>query len=157
MQSNQKYFTLVSTMFTIKSQTKPNETAEQRDINDIFDDIASIEERINEGSYQKGLADGKSIGNTDGYHLGYHRGAELGAELGYYYGVLQAYSNSEQNTKRQQSCIELVLKLIADFPRTNNEQADIIDLARVIRSQYRKTCAVLKINGKYPESDQLSF
>lgn len=144
-------------MFTIKSQTKPNETAEQRDINDIFDDIAAIEDRINEGSYQKGLADGKSIGNTDGYHLGYHRGAELGAELGYYYGVLQAYSNSEQNTERQQSCIELVLKLIADFPRTNEEQADIIDLARVIRAQYRKTCAVLKINGKYPESDQLSF
>lgn len=142
---------------SVESRIESKETTEQRDINDIFDDIASIEDQINEGSYQKGLTDGKSIGNTDGYHLGYHRGAELGAELGYYYGVLKVYSNRQQNTERQQSCIELVLKLIDEFPRTNSEQADIIGLAGVIRTQYRKTCAILKINRKYPESDQLSF
>lgn len=128
-----------------------------RDINDIFDDIALSEERINAEGYQKGLEDGKSIGNTDGYHLGYHRGAELGAELGFYYGVLRAHFDNQQNTERQQKSIELVLKLITDFPRTNDEQADILGLADTIRAQYRKTCALLKINGKYPESDQLSF
>lgn len=128
-----------------------------RDINDIFDDIALSEERINEEGYQKGLADGKSIGNTDGYHLGYHRGAELGAELGFYYGVLRTHSNNHENTERQQKSIDTVLKLIDDFPRTNDEQADILGLADTIRAQYRKACAILKINGKYPESDELSF
>lgn len=144
-------------MSSVQASKASEKTDSNRDINDIFDDIAFSEERINEEGYQKGLTDGKTIGNTDGYHLGYHRGAELGAELGYYYGVLQFYTNREQNTERQQKSIDLVLKLITEFPRTNDEQADILGLADTIRAQYRKTCAILKINGKYPESDQLSF
>lgn len=129
------------------------------DINDIFEEIAFREDRINAEGYEKGVADGKLSGNTDGYHLGYHRGAELGAELGYYYGTLQAYSNSERNKirDRQQKSIESVLKLIDNFPRTNDDQVDILNLADNIRAQYRKTCAILKISGKYPDSDQLSF
>lgn len=146
-------------MSTIETRSASENTTEElnRDINDIFDDIALSEERINEESYQKGLTDGQSIGNTDGYHLGYHRGAELGAELGYYYGVLQSYANGVGNTERQQKSIDQVLKLITEFPRTNDEAADILGLADTIRAQYRKTCAILRINGKYPESDQLSF
>lgn len=144
-------------MSTIETGLESEKTASNRDINDIFDDITFSEERISEEGYQKGVTDGQSIGNTDGYHLGYHRGAELGAELGYYYGVLKSYANSENNTERQQKSIDLVLKLIIEFPRTNDEQSDILGLADTIRAQYRKTCAILKINGKYPESDQLSF
>lgn len=130
-----------------------------RDINDVFDEIVLCEDRKNTEGYEKGVADGKREGNTDGYHLGYHRGAELGAELGYYYGTLQAHSKSEQNTvtDRQQKSIESVLKLIENFPRTNDEQVDIFNLADNIRALYRKTCAILKISGKYPDSDQLSF
>lgn len=144
-------------MSTIETVKESEKTVSNRDINDIFDDITFSEERINEEGYQKGVTDGQSIGNTDGYHLGYHRGAELGAELGYYYGVLKSHANSEKNTERQQKSIDLVLKLITEFPRTNDEQADILGLADTIRAQYRKACAILKINGKYPESDQLSF
>lgn len=147
----------IKIMSTFELQTESKKTVSNRDINDIFDDIALCEDRLSEESYQKGLAEGKSVGNTDGYHLGYHRGAELGAELGYYYGVLQAHSKTEQNTERQQKFIESVSKLITDFPRTNDEQADILGSADAIRAQYRKTCAILKISGKYPESDQLSF
>lgn len=138
-------------------EVKIDGTSSERDINDIFDDIALIEDRLNEEGYQKGLEAGKSCGNTDGYHLGYHRGAEIGAELGYYYGVLKSHVGNESNTERQQKSIETVLKLIDEFPRTNDPEIDILELADNIRAQYRKTCAVLKINGKFPESDQLSF
>lgn len=129
------------------------------DINDIFAEIAFCEDRKNAEGYEKGVADGKLAGNTDGYHLGYHRGAELGAELGYYYGTLQACANSERIKlpERQRKSIESVLKLIDSFPRTNDDQVDIFRLADNIRAQYRKTCAILKISGKYPDSDQLSF
>lgn len=129
------------------------------DINDIFDEIAFCEDRKNAEGYEKGVADGTLAGNTDGYHLGYHRGAELGAELGYYYGTLQAYAHSERDklTDRQQRSIESVLKLIENFPSTNDDQADIFHLADNIRAHYRKTCTILKISGKYPDSDQLSF
>lgn len=144
-------------MSTFEQKSATEESAVNRDINDIFDDIALSEDRINQEGYQKGFTDGKSIGNTDGYHLGYHRGAELGAELGYYYGVLQSHCNSDKNTERQQKSIETVLKLISEFPRTNDEHADILGLADTIRAKYRKACAILKISGKYPDSDQLSF
>lgn len=138
-----------------KTETIAAGPSTERDLNDIFDDIVLIEDRKNEEGYQKGFETGKSIGNTDGYHLGYHRGAELGAELGYYYGVLK--SHHKENTERQQKSIESVLKLIDEFPRTNDENTDILGLADQIRAQYRKTCALLKINGKFPESDQLTF
>lgn len=128
-----------------------------RDVNDIFDDIALSEDRINEKGYQKGFADGKSIGNTDGYHLGYHRGAEIGAELGYYYGILSSYSNRDTNTEKQQNSIDAVLTSIDKFPRTNDEKVDILGLADQIRALYRKACAILKINGKFPEADTLTF
>lgn len=143
-------------MSNLESHAHSSDTVSNQQ-NDIFNEIALCENRINEKSYQEGFEIGKSIGNTDGYHLGYHRGAELGAELGYYYSVLHTYLNSEQNTERQRKSIETVLKLIIDFPRTNDEQSDIFGLADTIRAQYRKTCAILKINGKYPDSDQLSF
>lgn len=133
------------------------DSKETRDINDIFDDIVFSEEKNNEEGYRQGLLDAQAIGNTDGYHLGYHRGAELGAEIGYYYSVLQIHSNSATNSERAQKSIETVLKLIEDFPRTNDEHTDILALADTIRAQYRKTCASLKINGKFPEADQLSF
>lgn len=128
-----------------------------RDINDIFDDIALSEDRINEQGYQKGLLDGKSSGNTEGYHLGYHRGAEIGSELGYYHGILTTRLSSTEITERHRNIIESVLKLINEYPKTNDEHIDILELADTIRAQYRKACAILKINGKYPEADQLNF
>lgn len=134
---------------------KTNAETEARDINDIFDDIAFSEDKINEEGYQKGLLEGQSVGNTDGYHLGYHRGAELGAELGYYYSHLHLHLPT--SSERAQKSIETVLKLIEEFPRTNHEHSDILGLADTIRAQYRKACAILKTNGKFPESDELSF
>lgn len=130
---------------------------ESRDINDIFDDIALSEEKISELGYQKGYRDGELAGNTDGYHLGYHRGAELGSELGYYYGVLSKYSKKKSNSERINKAIDTCLSLIDTFPRTNDETIDILALADTIRAHYRKSCALLKINGKYPEADQLTF
>lgn len=147
-------------MSQLQAPTSTGNSDEQphRDINDVFDEIVLCEDRKNTEGYEKGVADGKLAGNTDGYHLGYHRGAELGAELGYYYGILHACSVSERNkTDRQKKAIESVLKLIDNFPRTNDDQADIFHLTDNIRAQYRKTCAILKICGKYPDADQLSF
>lgn len=129
----------------------------ERDINDIFDDIVLSEEKVADEEYQRGFDEGVSEGNLEGYHLGYHRGAELGAELGYYNGVLRIYLNTSSSTDKAQRVIATCLELIDRFPRTNDEQCDILQLADNIRAQYRKACALLKISGKYPEADQLNF
>lgn len=138
-------------------ESKPSdETIGERDINDIFDDIILSEEKVAEEEYQKGFNAAVVGGNLEGYHLGYHRGAELGAELGYYDGVLRAHLTNTPN-ERAQKVIATCLELIEQFPRTNDEQYDILQLADNIRAQFRKSCALLKINGKYPEADQLNF
>lgn len=58
--------------------------AEERDFNELLDDIVLSEEREHKESYDQGFKAGIEAGNPEGYHLGYHRGAELGRELGKY-------------------------------------------------------------------------
>lgn len=133
-----------------------NSETEDRDINDIFDDIVLTEENHVQEGYEEGFADGISGGNTEGYHLGYHRGAELGAELGYYLGVVEVYLKINKIEKILTN-LNAIKQSIAAFPTTNDENVDIFDLASRIRAQFRKTCALLKISGKYPEADTLNF
>lgn len=128
----------------------------ERDINDIFDDILLTEENITKQSYAGGFAEGSSAGNPEGFHLGYHRGAEIGAELGYYYGVAQVFTKNKLSEKISKT-LELLIKLIELFPKNNDESVDIFEAADRIRAQFKKVCALLKINGKYPEADLLNF
>lgn len=136
---------------------KPHpEPTEERDINDIFDSIVLTEENLVQQGYEEGFTDGIAGGNTEGYHLGYHRGAELGAELGYYSGIVAVYLKSKQPEKIHTALVALKHSLDA-FPHTNDENCDILEVANQIRAQFRKSCALLKISGKYPEADGLSF
>lgn len=125
-----------------------------RDINKVFDEITFTEDRINSQGYEEGFAEGAASGNTEGYHLGYHRGAEIGAELGFYCGVL---SSAKTESDRVRKSIETCLQLIEAFPRTNDENCDIFKEIDTLRALYRKACAQLKINGKFTESENLSF
>lgn len=129
---------------------------QQRDINDIFDDILLTEESLEQQGYDEGYSAAASAGNTEGYHLGYHRGAELGAELGYYLGVVEVYSKTSISDKHR-AVLDAVRSALLAFPSTNDEQVDIFELAGQIRAQFRRCCALLKISGKYPEADTLSF
>lgn len=133
---------------------------QERDINDVFDDIVLSEEKVSEEEYQKGFDDGAAAGNLEGYHLGYHRGAEFGAEFGYYDGLLRTYLNAINSSplpERAVKAIDTCLELIGHFPKLNDEQCDILQLADNIRAQFRKACALLKISGRYPEADQMNF
>lgn len=136
-----------------------NHTTEtEPDINDVFDDIVFIEEKLTKQGYSEGFEDGKSSGNSEGFHLGYHRGSELGAELGYYYGVTTFHLNNKvEKSAKVAAILENLKVLIEDFPQTNDEDCEIFELADGIRAQFRKACSFLKINGKYPEADGLNF
>lgn len=136
--------------------------AEEKDFNDIVDDIFLSEEKHHKDSYEEGYKAGVEAGNPEGYHLGYHRGAELGRELGYYLGVVSHYINA--NEKAEIKYPEKVLKnltkvkeLIDTFPRTNSEEHDILGMAENIRAQYKKACAHLKIPSTNPYDAGVSF
>lgn len=132
-----------------------------KDINDVFDDILFAEERVIDESYSEGFKLGVNQGNPEGYHLGYHRGAEFGAEIGYYIGIIEGFRNIHKNSSSGSDKISTLLEqleqLLNNFPRTNAEDVDILELADNIRSKFKKFCAVAKINAAYPESDSLSF
>ncbi|XP_037033016.1 protein LTO1 homolog [Bradysia coprophila] len=128
------------------------------DINDVFDNIVFIEEKLTEQGYSDGFKDGQASGNSDGFHLGYHRGSELGAELGYYYGITTCYlQNKVEKGSKVAGVLVNLKQSLEEFPQTNDENCDIFELANAIRAQFRKACSLLKINGKYPEADDLNF
>lgn len=156
-EQNPETIDVVTEIATASSSSLPGIIAPP-DINTIFDEIALSEEKISEESYQKGYEDGVKEGNTEGYHLGYHRGAELGAELGYYYGLISKHSeNSDSLSDRVRKAVDSCLQLITQFPKKNDETVDIFALVDNIRAQYKKTCALLKVNGRYPEASDINF
>lgn len=133
-----------------------NKETVDRDINELFDDILLTEEIQEEAGFAEGYIDGQKSGNTEGYHLGYHRGAELGAELGYYFGVANFHLTTTKSDKILKNLTNLI-NLIKSFPRTNDPEVDIFQSAENIRAQFKKVCALLKIDGKFPGADKLTF
>lgn len=127
-----------------------------RDINELFDNILLTEEIQEEEGYSEGYLDGQTSGNTEGYHLGYHRGAELGAELGYYLAVATTHFEKTNSDKILKNLTNLK-ELINSFPKTNDPEVDIIQSAENIRALFKKVCALLKIDGKFPGADKLTF
>lgn len=131
----------------------------QRDINDVFDDILFVEERVIEKGYKEGFNDALSQENTEAYHLGFHRGAEIGAEIGYYKGIVEFFLNDGET--QEQKIIDSLLLLnmqIKDFPKCNCENVDIVDNFSKIRAQFKKLCALLRSNYLlWDERDTLSF
>lgn len=137
-------------------QEEDNKIIVDRDINELFDDILLTEEIQEEEGYSEGYSTGQKSGNTEGYHLGYHRGAELGAELGYYLAVAKTHFERTKSDKILKNLTNLT-NLINSFPKTNDPEIDIIQSAENIRALFKKVCALLKIDGKFPGADKLTF
>lgn len=127
----------------------------EKDINDAFEDIFYAEERLTKSAYEEGIAKGQGEGNINGFHLGYHRGAEIGAELGYYLGVIDKTEN--RDNKKIYSLLQKVKELIENYPKDNSEDIDLLEKLDDIRAQFRKASSLLKIDGKFPETDKLNF
>ncbi|XP_022197493.1 protein LTO1 homolog [Nilaparvata lugens] len=134
---------------------------EDIDINDVFDDIALSEEKIVQNSFQEGLSKGVLEGEIEGFHLGYHRGSEIGSEIGFYSGfvdILISISTLKEDFPQKGIVILTKLKnLLLEFPRSNVEDCDMVQLLENIRSLYKKLCVMLKIDCRLPMKDELSF
>ncbi|XP_071051583.1 protein LTO1 homolog [Onthophagus taurus] len=128
------------------------------DINEVFDNIVFSEDKLIEEGYSEGLEKGKNEENVEGYHLGYHRGAEVGAELGYYLSVAESYlKSSEKLSEKVLKSLKKLVDEVNKFPNCNNKDVDILSELDNIRSLFKKTCALLKVDAFYPELDNLSF
>jgi hypothetical protein len=142
--------------------TEKNINDEAADINDIFHSIALSEERLLKQGFQEGFMKGSLEGEVEGFHLGYHRGAEIGAEIGYYEGVVETLLVISDKGKHDLpdkvvNALRNVLELIKQFPTSNAEDVDIIAACDNVRAKYKKACALLKMDGTFPELSKLSF
>lgn len=142
--------------------TKKQADDETADINDIFHSIAVSEEHLMNQGFQEGFLKGSLEGEVDGFHLGYHRGAEIGAEIGYYKGVAETLLVISDRRKHDIpakviNALQKVSDLINQFPTSNEEDVDIIAACDSIRARFKKACALLKIDGTFPELNKFSF
>ncbi|EDW77072.1 uncharacterized protein Dwil_GK22173 [Drosophila willistoni] len=119
------------------------------DINDLFDDIVLTEEKHARLGYNEGWSEGQAQGNSEGYKLGYAQGVQLGEELGSIYGEVVAHQQLPHTDKVKRSLQQLRL-LIEQFPRTNDEKADIIGAVEVIRNTHRRLYAQLGTKNTKP-------
>ena len=129
------------------------------DINDAFDSITCSEEKHCKLGFEEGYKKGIEDGEIEGFHLGYHRGAEIGAELGYYKGVAQALliKRKLDQTDKINEAFKNVVRLVDQMPNTNTDDFDIISHYNIIKTSFKKACALIKLNLAYPESRKLSF
>jgi hypothetical protein len=135
---------------------------EVADINDAFYYIALSEERLSKEGFQEGFMKGSSEGEVEGFHLGYHRGAEIGAEIGYYKGMVETLLVISDKRKHDipdkvVHILQKVSDLINQFPTSNTEDVDIIAARDNVRARFKKACALLKIDGTFPELSRFSF
>lgn len=135
---------------------------ESPDINDVFHSIVLSEERLMKQGFQEGFLKGSFEGEVDGFHLGYHRGAEIGAEIGYYKGVIETLLVVSEKRKHDipvkvLNALQKVSDLIDQFPTSNEENVDIIAACDSVRARFKKACALLKIDGTFPELSKFSF
>lgn len=129
-----------------------------QDINAAFDDILLCEERLIKEGFREGELEISARGNVQGYHLGYHRGAEIGAELGYYSGIVDNKLGGGAASDKILKQLLCVKRAIQDFPKTNDDESvDPLEQLNSIRVQFRKVCALMKIDAIYPEVDKFSF
>lgn len=113
--------------------------SQERDINDLFDDIALTENRLVEASYKEGFSVGCQQGNEEGYTLGYAQGIQLGEELGEIFGrVVALQLQNNKHTDRVKRCLEQLRESILAFPRENDPEADIIGSVENIRTLNKK-------------------
>ncbi|CAG9854557.1 unnamed protein product [Phyllotreta striolata] len=112
------------------------ENLTEKDINDVFNDILFLEEKVIDEAYEEGYKIGAAQGNKEGYHLGYHRGAEIGSEVGYYLGVTEKYidnyANFEEKPVKILRSLENLKQLILEFPQINSPEADVVVLKETI-------------------------
>jgi len=129
------------------------------DVNDAFDSIAFVEDKVVLNGFREGYNKGECIGEYEGYHLGYHRGAEIGAEVGFYKGFVEAFVRNYNlsNDSQLRPIIEKLNRLMESFPRFNDDSTDIINLKTQMRSLYKRLCSLLKTDTRIPEDLLVSF
>lgn len=133
---------------------------QDKDINDVFDELLLSEEHIGRRSYTNGFEEGLARGNFEAFHMGYHRGAEISAELGYYLGIVETLLVTKEpvhSSEKSFHNLQTLKDLIHKYPNDNSESIDLITELENIRSLYKKTCAILKINAPYIKPLNLSF
>ncbi|XP_065338074.1 protein LTO1 homolog [Cloeon dipterum] len=129
---------------------------EEKDINEIFDSIVMLEQKVASDGYREGYEKGQQDGTEEGYRLGHQHGMILGTELGFYRGIATAMVKTSTESKGVDA-MKNVIDLLDNFPVVVTKDMDINEEVNKVRSAYRKACSLLKIDFMSPLSTSLTF
>ncbi|XP_037945108.1 protein LTO1 homolog [Teleopsis dalmanni] len=118
----------------------------ERDINDIFDDIALVENNIANKSYHVGFEEGLTEGTKEGHALGYAHGIALGEEIGDMYGFVVAQLQFQHTSKIKRS-LEHLRHAIDDFISNIDVNIDNKTALEQIRVQFRRLQVMSEIKS----------
>lgn len=128
---------------------------ESKDINDLFDEIVFVEDRLISVGYKEGFEKGSQEGKQEGVELGFSKGIEIGQEIGFYVGFtegwLKHFTNETENKKSEKvlSSLDKLNRLAKDFPSDNLKDVDVVEKLDVMRAKFKIVCSLLKIPADY--------
>ncbi|KAF4517562.1 hypothetical protein B566_EDAN005126 [Ephemera danica] len=137
-------------------------STEERDINDMFDSIVMLEQKVAADGFREGFEKGQQEGTEEGYRLGHRHGLSIGSELGFYRGAattwLEVATKFEgQVSDKAVAALNKVIELLDKFPTTITQDMDINEEIDKVKAAYRKACSLLKIEPSAPVMTKLTF
>lgn len=128
---------------------------ESKDINDLFDEIVFVEDRLIAVGYKEGFEKGSQEGKQEGVELGFAKGIEIGQEIGFYVGFTQGWikhlSSQTENKKSEKviANLEKLNNLAKDFPSDNLKDVDVVEKLDTMRAKFKTICSLLKIPADF--------
>ncbi|GFQ89504.1 oral cancer-overexpressed protein 1 [Trichonephila clavata] len=147
----------------------------ERDINEVFDEIALAENRYQKIGFTRGFSLGEETGYKEGYALGLQRGAQIASEIGFYKGFAIAWmivlEGEETAKQRKINALKSLQEMTESFPHTNIQDEDSRDKLLKIRAKFKQVISLLNVETEYvtelrpssnnaqaqPRPDELSF
>lgn len=114
-------------------------TISEKDITQVFEDILTAEENVNE---EVEFEQSASQSNSQGYHIS----AEVWWEMGYYAGVIECLSHNMKNSNTQfvkkadkiERLVKQMKEMIENFQKENVDSGNMVQLVDNIRVKFKK-------------------
>ena len=125
------------------------------DPDDPFDKIVFLEESLQQEGFHAGFQTGKKSGEEEGYKVGLNHGKELGKEIGFYKGFVLMCQEmlSVQSSKRQQTLLEQLKKLLDKVNYDNPEDVKMEEIIAKIRTKFKQLTSLLKVPVNIEKGD----
>eukprot|EP00123_Amoebidium_parasiticum_P012316 comp21275_c0_seq1/m.29027 comp21275_c0_seq1/g.29027 ORF comp21275_c0_seq1/g.29027 comp21275_c0_seq1/m.29027 type:complete len:141 (-) comp21275_c0_seq1:480-902(-) len=128
----------------------------QGQVEDDFDSLVFLEERVASAARTVGMDAGRQEGEREGWALGFDKGSELALEMGYYRGfatmwlvLLDTPSSAHPVPQRARKTLEGLSEILDQFTMGNPLDQDLQAWVARVRAKFRQAASLLGVTQKY--------